>query len=100
MNIQFIIKEKGFTQNEVAEKLGVTKSSFSQTVHNENTSVKMMRKIADVIGCKVGDFFRDEMSDDVENTNGSPTDTQTIICPKCGARLRLTAEDPDTDKSE
>lgn len=84
MNIQAVIKEKGFTQNEVAERLGVTKSSFSQTVHNENTSIKMMRKIADVIGCKVGDFFRDELTE-----SQSPSDAQTITCPKCGEVIRL-----------
>ena len=84
MNIQAVIKEKGFTQNEVAERLGVTKSSFSQTVHNENTSIKMMRKIADVIGCKVGDFFRDELTETLPSSDG-----QTITCPKCGEVIRL-----------
>ena len=83
MNIQAVIKEKGFTQNEVAEKLGITKSSLSQSVHNENTSVKMMQKIADVIGCKVGDFFRDELD---------LPESPSIVCPHCGARINIKVE--------
>lgn len=62
MDIQKVIRERGFSQNQVADALGVTKSSLSQSVHNDNTSVKMMRRIADIIGCRVGDFFADEMT--------------------------------------
>lgn len=80
MDIQSIIKEKGFTQNQVAEALGVSKSSLSQSVHNDNTSVKMMKRIAEVIGCKVGDFFRDELDE-------SPT--EGIVCPYCGKPLNI-----------
>ena len=81
MDIQSIIKEKGFTQNEVAEKLGITKSSLSQTVHNDNTSVKMMKRIADVIGCKVGDFFRDEIAES--------SATPSVTCPRCGEVIHV-----------
>ena len=86
MDIQKVIKEKGFTQNEVAERLGITKSSLSQSVHNENTSIKMMRKIADVIGCKVGDFFKDEM----EETESRAV--PTLVCPHCGKEIKITLE--------
>lgn len=85
MDIQAVIKAKGFTQNQVAEALGVTKSSLSQSVHNDNTSIKMMKRIADVIGCKVGDFFRDEIEPEAT--------TPSLFCPKCGARLRLVEEE-------
>lgn len=44
----------------------------------------MMRKIADVIGCKVGDFFRDELTETLPSSDG-----QTITCPKCGEVIRL-----------
>ncbi len=83
MDIQSIIKEKGFTQNQVAEALGVSKSSLSQSVHNDNTSVKMMKRIAEVIGCKVGDFFRDEL-------DASPADG--FVCPHCGKPLNVKVE--------
>lgn len=85
MDIQKVIKEKGFTQNEVAERLGITKSSLSQSVHNENTSIKMMRKIADVIGCKVGDFFKDEMEE-------ATAQTPSLVCPHCGKEIKVTLE--------
>lgn len=85
MDIQAVIRSRGFTQNQVAEALGITKSSLSQSVHNDNTSIKMMKKIASVIGCKVGDFFRDEI--DTASASAS------LVCPKCGARLKLVEEE-------
>ena len=83
MDIQAIIKAKGFTQNQVAEALGTSKSSFSQIVHNDNTSLKMLKRIAEVIGCQVWDFFRDEME---------ATPTTGPVCPHCGKAINIKLE--------
>lgn len=80
MDIQAVIKAKGYTQNQVAEALGTSKSSFSQIVHNDNTSLKMLKRIAEVIGCQVWDFFRDEME---------PSPTAGLVCPHCGKPIRV-----------
>ena len=81
MDIKGVIKKYGFSQVEVAEKLGVSKGSFNQSVHNENTSINMLRKIAGVLGCSVSEFFEDERPQE-----------KGLVCPKCGAKLKLVEE--------
>ena len=68
MNIKEFIKSKGFTLSEVASKMkdkqgniGVSHASLSKMLDNNPTTNKL-REIASIIGCKVGDFFTDEMS--------------------------------------
>lgn len=75
MNIKKVIKEKGFTIEQVANSMGITRVTLSQTL-GRNPTVDTLQRIANVIGCKVGDFFADELDN-------------SIICPNCGAKLEL-----------
>lgn len=59
MEIKKIIKEKGLTINQVADLMGRNRVTLFQTISG-NPTVETLEKIANVIGCKVGDFFRDE----------------------------------------
>lgn len=68
MSIKEFIKSKGFTLSEVASKMkdkqgniGVSHASLSKMLDNNPTTNKL-REVASIIGCKVGDFFTDEMS--------------------------------------
>lgn len=61
MDIKRIIKENGMTATSVAEKMGITKGGLSQII-NGSPNVNTLRTIADAIGCKVGDFFLDEIT--------------------------------------
>ena len=85
MDIKSVIKEHGFTSVQVAEKLGINKSSFSQNI-NGNPTIGTLRSIANVIGCKVGDFFKDEM----EETESRAV--PTLVCPHCGKEIKVTLE--------
>lgn len=85
MDIKGVIKAHGFTLIEVADKMGITKGGISQIV-NGTPNVKTLRAIAEIIGCKVGDFFADEMTETIK----SPT--QKLKCPHCGKELRITVE--------
>lgn len=80
MDIKGTIKKHGFSQVDVANALGITRGAFNKTVHNENTSINMLRKIAGVIGSSVSEFFEDE----AEKYDGN-----TITCPKCGEKIPL-----------
>lgn len=62
MDIKATIKKRGFTMIQVAEALGITKGAFSQILSRDSVTTKNLEKIASVIGCKVWDFFADEMS--------------------------------------
>lgn len=86
------IKKHGFTSAVIAEKMGVTAQAFSQIV-NGNPTLSKLCEIADAMNISVSELLNAE-----EET--AALHSTTCICPKCGARLRLTAEEPDTDKSE
>lgn len=71
MNVKKVIREKGFTIEKVAELLEVNRVGLTRSLDN-NPTVGTLRRVAEAIGCKVGDFFLDE-------TGGfTPTGTITI----------------------
>ena len=76
MRIKETIKEKGYTIEQVAKKMGITRVTLSQNISG-NPSYSTMKRIADVIGCNVGDFFSDEVGN-------------TITCPHCGKDIEIT----------
>ena len=77
MDIKSIIKAQGYTIERIAaeweSKNGkpITRGALSPSI-NKNPTVETLQKIANVIGCKVGDFFSDEINS-----------SKTIICPHC-----------------
>lgn len=87
MDIKGVIKAHGFTLIDVATKMGITKGAMSQIV-NGSPNVKTLRSIADIVGCKVGDFFADETSEQVEST-------PFLKCPYCGKELKISIEQVD-----
>ena len=86
MDIKGIIKAKGFTIQEVADKIGVNRVTLTLTLQG-NPTYKKMKEIADAIGCDVMDFFKDEAEHQV-----SVKDSQNeniIICPECGTKIEF-----------
>ncbi len=77
MDIKGIIKQKGLTMEEVAERMGISRVTLSQTLSG-NPTMSTLQRIADALGCKVGEFFLDELEE-----------KNFIVCPKCGARFEL-----------
>ncbi len=73
IRIKEILKEKGITQAELAQRMGVHRVALNSTLNNPNIKLSTLEKIAAAIGCEVGDFFRDE-------GDGSAT----VVCPHCG----------------
>lgn len=73
IRIKEILKEKGITQAELAQRMGVHRVALNSTLNNPNIKLSTLEKIAAAIGCQVGDFFKDE-------GDGSAT----VVCPHCG----------------
>ena len=80
MDVKSVIRIKGYTFEQVAEKMGITRITLTQNL-GRNPTINTLQRVADAIGCKGGDFFVDEVSED-EGSN-------TIVCPKCGAKFGL-----------
>lgn len=59
-NIKRVAKEHGKTITQVAESIGVLQPQLSRTINNPRISLEDLKKLADVIGCQVGDFFSSE----------------------------------------
>lgn len=77
LRIKELIKEKGVTNAELAEKSGVSKVSISLILNGKtNPSVDMLCKIANALGVGVSELFSD-------------FHTSRFVCPCCGAELEL-----------
>lgn len=81
MDVRSVIKAKGYTIDEVAKEMGVTRVTLSQNL-SRNPTTRTLRRIADVIGCGVGDFFQDEIT----MPQGS------LVCPHCGKTLHFSVQ--------
>ena len=78
MHIKETLKQRGLTQNALAERLGINRVSLSRLLSDKNDMrISTIKKIADAIGCDVSEFFATEET----------KDHNTITCPKCGAKL-------------
>ena len=86
--IKELIKEKGYTQQALADKLGMTRIGLTQLV-NSKPSFPSLEKIAQALDVPMWKLFatkEDVLGDELNNT---------IVCPKCGARFRLEEESAD-----
>ena len=74
--IKELIKEKGYTQEEFANKMGITRSGLLKTI-GEHPSAPTLDRIAETLGVEMWELFasRQEI---LANTHGE------ITCPKCG----------------
>ena len=73
-NIKRVIDERGMTQRELAEKLGIHHVSLNAMLRNDNFKVETLEKFADAIGCEVADFFS----------------RPKFVCPHCGEQIHIT----------
>ena len=75
LRIKEVIKEKGMTVKEVANKLGMSSPALSDAI-NGNPTVEKLERIASAIEVPITELF--------EKKNGSG-----FQCPKCGNELQV-----------
>ena len=75
LRIKELCKEKGITQAQLADKLGIQPVSFSQAIARNTFSVDRLADIADALGVEIPDLFR--------------TDSDIIVCPHCGKKIKI-----------
>ncbi len=80
LRIKEILKEKGLTQKELAEKIGVSRISIVKTIAG-NPTVDTLQKIASALNVPIVKLF-----DNKEESN-------TIKCPNCGEQINITVSE-------
>ena len=76
-NIKTQLANKGMTQKELAEKLGINPVSLSAMLRGGNLTLATLEKFATAIGCEEADFF------------GQPVHR----CPHCGKEIKITIQE-------
>lgn len=80
LRIKEVIKEKGLSVQELAEKMGISRVGLSQHI-NGNPSVEVLERIAAALDVSVIELFEPSRKDSV-----------SLTCPHCGKPIRLKAE--------
>lgn len=66
VNRKIIMLQKGHSLDSLAEHVGHTKQAVSQAIQGRSTSLRIHRKIADVLDVRLVDFWP-ELYGDIEN---------------------------------
>lgn len=82
--IKEILKEKGITQQELADKLGVTRISVVKTLAG-NPSQETLERIANALNVPMWQLFASPK--DIQN------DGNALVCPVCKTPLELKAKE-------
>lgn len=83
--IKELIKEKGYTQQEFADKLGITRVGLSQLI-NGKPSYPTLEKIATALNVPMWQLFAS--SEEVH----PKSDSLSLTCPHCGKDIRIKVE--------
>lgn len=73
-------KSQGITLQDLADRIGIARSTLANTLSKGNPTIKTLEKIAKALNVFVSDLL-DEVKEE--------EDQNTIICPNCGAKLEL-----------
>ena len=77
LQIKQLLKERGLTAVQLADKMGITQGALSLAI-NGNPTLSTLEKIAEALGVSVPELFQ---QDEIH-----------ITCPKCGAQIKIKAE--------
>ena len=93
LRIKEICKEQGITLEILAGRLGIIRTSLAQAMSRNSFSTTKLGEIAEALGVPVWQLFIS--ADEVRDT--ASVHPNSLVCPKCGAHLRLIADDEDTE---
>ena len=92
--IKEIIKEKGFTQEEFAEQLGISRNGLYQIL-NGIPSGQSLTKIAEALGVEMWELFADGKEIAAKYQENAAALADGIRCPACGAHIALNPQVKD-----
>ena len=77
MRILELCKERGLTQKELAERVGLTPVGLPKSI-NGNPTKDTLQRIADALNVHISELFEKDMPND-----------NIIKCPNCGTELEV-----------
>lgn len=78
LRIREICREKGITQADLAEKIGIRRDSLSQAISRNNLDMDYLRRLANALDVEVWELFK--------------RDEKKIVCPHCGKPIKIVVE--------
>ena len=75
LRIKDLCKQQGITQQELADKIGISRPAMSQRLNNPNLS--SLEEIAQALGVSVRDLFKPEGNE------------AKLTCPHCGMPIEI-----------
>jgi transcriptional regulator with XRE-family HTH domain len=78
MRIKEVLKEKGMTQQELADKLGISRQALGKQI-NGKLLVETAQRIADALGVSITELFEKRPE-------------PTLTCPHCGKEIHIKIE--------
>lgn len=83
MRIKEVLKENGYTQQMLADKMNVSLSAVKQMVSAESLTTATLEKIATALNVSMWQLFASP--EEVQ----SKTDSLTLSCPHCGKNINI-----------
>jgi transcriptional regulator with XRE-family HTH domain len=78
MRIKEVLKEKGMTQQELADKLGISRQALGKQI-NGKLLVETAQRIADALGVSITELFEKRPE-------------SVLTCPHCGKEIKIKVE--------
>ncbi len=86
MRIKDVLKEKGITQQDLADMVGVSYQSIKQTLNASSVTTATLEKIATALNVPMWQLFASP------NEVAPKSDTASLTCPHCGKNINIKAE--------
>ncbi len=83
MRIKELLKEKGLTQQELADKVGVSYQSMKQTLNAPSVTTSTLEKIATALNVPMWQLFASPKEIQPQSDGAS------ITCPNCGKEFEV-----------
>lgn len=101
-NIKKICSEKGITQKELAERIGISDNSLSMTLSNSRPRWKTLEKVSEALGVTIVQLIlsTDEISEITKGMNAQSGNAKTLRCPHCGKPITLFVKAEDASENE
>ena len=81
LRIKEVCKEKGISINELADRVTMTRVSISNMIAGrQSPPIDTLDRIADALGVETWELLK---------SPDSNTESNEIICPKCGSRFKM-----------